>query len=264
GQVFLVANVPGALRISAIDPVARTQMTLADIAGAELYQQRALAIGPTLYFGVSADGVTLWKSDATPAGTQPVRKLGEGVAAGYHSLVRLGGKFLFSGTNGRSGYEPWVSDGTEAGTFILWNIRPEAVIQGRTLDAATGLTVPNATVTLVRTYGTYESRDTSTISDDGGRYAFRYLEEGKAHLDVTSPTHLETKTAKFDLNEGVTMERDVALQRGATISGRVTDAAGAPVAGVPIEVAEAFGAPPAVTTVTNTDGRYAASLPGGG
>ncbi len=46
--------------------------------------------------------------------------------AGIASLVKLGTKVIFSANDSINGNEPWVSDGTAAGTFLLNDINPGA------------------------------------------------------------------------------------------------------------------------------------------
>ncbi|HHI69116.1 MAG TPA: hypothetical protein ENJ97_07335, partial [Planctomycetes bacterium] len=63
----------------------------------------------------------LWVSDLTPAGTKPVAKDLERI----DRLVVLGNKLLFQGRkNSLHGTEPWVSDGTPAGTHELLDLAP--------------------------------------------------------------------------------------------------------------------------------------------
>lgn len=45
-------------------------------------------------------------------------------ASGSSGMAALGGKLIFGGSADATGYEPWVSDGTAAGTFILKDIAP--------------------------------------------------------------------------------------------------------------------------------------------
>lgn len=69
--------------------------------------------GGVTYF---ASGDTLWRSDGTTDGTQPLKKLGEAI---YQvNDLEVGGTFLIV-TYLPSGHGLWKSDGTEAGTVKL-------------------------------------------------------------------------------------------------------------------------------------------------
>jgi ELWxxDGT repeat protein len=75
-----------------------------------------------LYF--SRNG-TLWATDGTEAGAYQVKTSGN-IPTGIYFLTASNGKLVFIGTTGTEGQEPWVSDGTDAGTFILKDIYPGA------------------------------------------------------------------------------------------------------------------------------------------
>lgn len=92
-------------------------------------------LGALLLFAAD-DGLTdreLWATDGTAAGTRQVRNInlqdteeGGTMLPGSEpdSLVRLGGVVLFAADDGVSGRELWVTDGTEAGTRRLRDLRP--------------------------------------------------------------------------------------------------------------------------------------------
>jgi large repetitive protein len=78
----------------------------------------------------SATGYELWRTNGTVAGTQPVIDLAPGPTSGvpfdlqasFSDPARtgvLGERLLFTGTDGSSGEEPWITDGTAAGTVKL-------------------------------------------------------------------------------------------------------------------------------------------------
>lgn len=95
-------------------------------------------LGQALLFAAD-DGLSgreLWATDGTVAGTRRVRNIRQdGVdccgtilqeSSDPDFLVRLGGVVLFTADDGLTGREPWVTDGTEAGTRLLRDLRPGA------------------------------------------------------------------------------------------------------------------------------------------
>lgn len=75
----------------------------------------------SLYFRAeSGFDPQVWKSNGTPEGTVPLPFI--------HPYARLlgefGGRLWFGGEAGEFGYELWSTDGTEAGTRLLGDIRP--------------------------------------------------------------------------------------------------------------------------------------------
>jgi uncharacterized repeat protein (TIGR02059 family) len=98
--------------------------------------------------------------------------------ASYASMALLdSGKLLFSGNDGISGSEPWISDGTEAGTVRLADLSAQA--GGSTPDAFTA-------------FG-HLAAFTATLSPSADSYLGR-------ELVVTDGTAAGTKT--FDVNPG--------------------------------------------------------------
>lgn len=85
--------------------------------------------GGSLYFrgARSSSGLELWKTDGTPEGTQMVVDAipgADGSAPSNFALVDnqiFFSGYSFSGTTGQ-GIEPWVSDGTAAGTHAIANL----------------------------------------------------------------------------------------------------------------------------------------------
>jgi ELWxxDGT repeat protein/VCBS repeat-containing protein len=72
-------------------------------------------------------GQELWKSDGTEAGTQLVKDIyagsGGAILPEYSSLINVNGTLFFTMDDGTTGVELWKSDGTEAGTVLVKDIR---------------------------------------------------------------------------------------------------------------------------------------------
>ena len=75
-------------------------------------------------------GAEFWRTDGTPAGTGMVRDINPGPAdslgtqGGPRYAVVVGGRLVFEANDGIHGPEPWVSDGTAAGTQMLADLAP--------------------------------------------------------------------------------------------------------------------------------------------
>ena len=89
-------------------------------------------VGARLFIAVNGTGghAELWVSDGTLAGTLPVLALrgrlfgqSDGVV-GERPAGAFGARLVFLADDGVHGGEPWVSDGTPAGTFLLKDINP--------------------------------------------------------------------------------------------------------------------------------------------
>lgn len=65
----------------------------------------------------------LWQTDGTNAGTTQI-PVAEPFYIVNQDMTKLGDKVIFFAHNTVDGYEPYVSDGTAAGTFMLKNINP--------------------------------------------------------------------------------------------------------------------------------------------
>ena len=80
-------------------------------------------------------GTELWFTDGTTEGTRLVADINRGLQgyAGSTSsyFAALGeGRAIFTADDGVNGTEPWVTDGTSAGTYLLSNIYPGATGSG--------------------------------------------------------------------------------------------------------------------------------------
>jgi len=91
-------------------------------------------VNGTLFFAMNdgVHGLELWKSDGTASGTALVKDInpGSGSAFAFGSstfidwLVNINGTLFFTANDGINGFELWKSDGTEAGTVLVQDIRP--------------------------------------------------------------------------------------------------------------------------------------------
>ncbi|MCA8971581.1 MAG: hypothetical protein KDC95_17440, partial [Planctomycetes bacterium] len=90
-----------------------------------------------IYFAANdgTAGTELWKSDGTAAGTTMVADIHPGAASCFPtsdprlrpSLVTFGKYLFFGADDGIHGNEPWVSDGTAAGTMMIADLAPGTV-----------------------------------------------------------------------------------------------------------------------------------------
>lgn len=91
------------------------------------------AVGDALFF-MGDDGIhgpELWRSDGTAGGTGLVRDIRPGAAGSLpmwsylpQSFLAVDGALVFAASDEDHGAEPWISDGTEAGTVMLQDIAP--------------------------------------------------------------------------------------------------------------------------------------------
>ncbi len=91
--------------------------------GDNFYIYEAAGVGSRIYFlaylASGAPNFSLWSTDGTAGGTQVLAS-----GLGYTNLIAsaLDGKVMLNLDNGIIGPEPWVSDGTSAGTTLIADI----------------------------------------------------------------------------------------------------------------------------------------------
>jgi len=101
-----------------------------------------MPLGSTLMFGATSGSlfgssdVELWRSDGTAKGTRMVKNIDRAsIYTGFHHAcigessdpgpgVEIRGRLVFAAEDGRNGRELWLTDGTNAGTRLLRDIRP--------------------------------------------------------------------------------------------------------------------------------------------
>ncbi len=89
--------------------------------------------GNIFFYGSDGvNGIQLWKSDGTAAGTQIVKIInptgdiiGPGAITTTSDIVSTGKRLFFRANDGVTGDEPWVSDGTANNTHIVADIAPK-------------------------------------------------------------------------------------------------------------------------------------------
>jgi ELWxxDGT repeat protein len=96
-----------------------------------------LSFGGLTYF-IASDGVSglqLWRTDGTALGTAMVKDICSGKCSsflisdgvlefGVPALQVINGRLFFFANDGVHGFEPWTSDGTEAGTRLVKDVFP--------------------------------------------------------------------------------------------------------------------------------------------
>lgn len=99
-------------------------------------------VNGTLFFTANngVNGVELWKSNGTAAGTVMVKDINPGaLTSGLHLLTNVNGTLFFvANDGGGTGYELWKSNGTLAGTQLVRNINPSRGFHITELEAVNG------------------------------------------------------------------------------------------------------------------------------
>jgi hypothetical protein len=131
-----------------------------------------------------------------------------------------------------------------------------ARIEGRILDRATQQPVNDFTIILPQRGGIGASPAPQQVHADDGRYAIDNVSPGMAQISVRAAGYVQGSRGDITAEDGKTVSGiDVQLDRGATVTGRVTSA-GAPVGGVQVQVT-ATRMPFSNQATTDADGAYA-------
>ena len=129
--IYDLTNVSGTLFFSSsgrelwkFDAGAPSQTLVRDLSTTFGYLEQLTNVNGTLYFSSpDSNNADLAKSDGTTAGTTLVAS---GRFTYSESLVNVAGKLFFTAKNAANGRELWTTDGTDAGTVLVKDIRPGA------------------------------------------------------------------------------------------------------------------------------------------
>lgn len=148
-------------------------------------------------FLVGHDGISgyeLWVSDGTANGTQIVKDVVPGGLGFFPSSSRhhvgtvINNKLYFFAKDATNGWEPWVSDGTETGTFMLINSNPNG----------------DCSYQMASTYGGYAGSEMKFFSFNNAVYFVGF--GGIYKTDgTTAGTTLELNGTSYGANQVITM-----------------------------------------------------------
>ncbi len=203
---------------------------------------RAISLEP----GLSLPGVVRRK-DGRPAAKALVRYEADDVESRW---VETGedGSFRLADLPKRRGTV--VADGGEDGFAeaggatpgsaapLVLSLASPAILEGRTLDATTLKPVPRVRLEVASGSGRFTAR-----SGSDGRYRLRGLRPGSATVRAEEPRHVPWTRRPVPIEKGATRVLDVLLTRGATLSGRVVDEDGRPVAGAGVSLLSSSESP---------------------
>lgn len=118
--------------------------------------------GDVFFWSNTAQGMTLWKTDGTPAGTLALKSFPRSVGirlqnATLPRLIILGKIVFFRADDGQHGTEFWYSDGTKPGTKLLLDASKEVPDKKGYLPDSGGLT--NADFRLTEQYLYFTARN---------------------------------------------------------------------------------------------------------
>ncbi len=107
------------------------------------YGFTALGDGRAVFAANDGTGVGIWVTDGTAGGTSLLRRAASVGASGTptaYGFASAGpGKVIFTMNDGVSGFEPWITDGSAFGTFLLKDIAPGAASSSPTYYTPLGV-----------------------------------------------------------------------------------------------------------------------------
>ena len=195
----------------------------------------ALAGGIVLAAGAPVSGTVLRPDGRSPAagalvrleGRAPTRWVETGANGSFAIPDAPKGAVTVVADAGDAGYteKEGVSLPLAQGTALAVVLRPPSVLTGRAVDAKTLRPVPRARIEL-----SAATRHRATRSAPDGTYALRTVPPGAWQLRADEPQYVPWTHARVSLRSGETKKLDIPLVLGASISGKVTDENGQPVA----------------------------------
>ena len=122
GQGVVFQDFPGNLWRSDATPAGTVQITTAPL---PLSAGNFTQVGNRLYFSTYSVGTgpsQVWESDGTPTGTVPLANVAVAGPISGGTFMPLDDGVYFAATDGLHGEEPWITDGTQAGTHLITDI----------------------------------------------------------------------------------------------------------------------------------------------
>lgn len=193
----------------------------APIAGAATLVGRSAVLGDELlYIGASGGDVELWKTDGSDIGTMRVKDInparsGASDQTGTGMLVVAGRYAYFGADDGAHGFELWRSDGTEAGTVMVRDLKPGAgsfgtlkpvgVLGERLVFGASdagGLWVTDGTADgTTQLYAAYMAVHETGVAMGGALYFSAFTDDYQTELWRSDGTAAGTRLVR-DINPG--------------------------------------------------------------
>jgi RNA polymerase sigma-70 factor (ECF subfamily) len=137
-------------------------------------------------------------------------------------------------------------------------LRRAGALEGRVNDAQ-GAAIPGAQLFTLTWLGNrlFQLAESATRSDEEGRYAFASLPPGPVTLRVNAGA-AGSKNLQLEIPEGGVLRRDVLLERGPTLRGRVIDERRRPLAGMRIQAQPGSGGAPRIpeAVASDAEGRF--------
>ena len=162
------------------------------------------------YFATGVNSTDLWSSDGTVEGTQKVITIA-GVGPRILKQLRSGtfnGQLIFEGNESTSGREPWITDGTVAGTRLLTDVNnstPGAAYEN--LIPFKDKLIYNVGISTYMTDGTLAG--TQLLTDDNGQVAIVGEEVYFIKFDFQSNKNEIWKTDENLANSSLVFDDDL-------------------------------------------------------